>query len=63
MRIWLPLIVAGLVLRMVVTVIFGEIFREPLEWVLELIDEYKLPGTIVIVSSIVAYQIYRRTKR
>jgi membrane protein DedA with SNARE-associated domain len=62
-RVWLPLIVGGLILRMVLTVLFGEIFREPIEWLLELIDEYKLPGTIVIVLVIAAYQIWKRRRR
>jgi membrane protein DedA with SNARE-associated domain len=61
-RVWLPLILGGLVLRMVATVLFGEVFREPIEWLLELIDEYKLPGTIVIVLAIVAYQVRKRTR-
>lgn len=60
LRVWVPLVTAGLVLRMSLTLLFGEWFREPIEWLLVRIDEYKLPGTIAILVSIIAYRIWSR---
>jgi hypothetical protein len=60
LRVWLPLVVCGLVFRMCLTLLFGEWAREPIEWTLGWIDEYKLPGTIAIVLSIIAYRIGSR---
>ena len=60
---WLPLIACGVVLRMVVVVWFGEWLREPIERVLELFDEYWIPGTIVLVAGTALYQWRRRTGR
>ena len=60
---WIPLVACGVVLRMVVVVWFGEWLREPIERLLELIDEYWIPGTIVLVAGTVLYQWRRRTGR
>ena len=60
---WIPLVACGLVLRMVVVVWFGEWLREPIELLLELFDEYWIPGTIVLVSGTALYQWRRRTGR
>ena len=60
---WLPLIACGLVLRMVVVLWFGEWLREPIERLLELFDEYWIPGTIVLVAGTALYQWRKRTGR
>ena len=60
---WIPLVASGLVLRMVVIVWFGEWLREPIERLLELFDEYWIPGTIVLVAGTALYQWRRRTGR
>ncbi len=60
LRIWLPLVAVGLVIRLSITIAFGEVFRGPIEAMLEWIYQYRLPGTILLVGSIVAYQLYKR---
>lgn len=57
---WIPLVAAGLVLRMVVIVWFGEWLREPIEIVLSWFDEYWIPGTIVLVAGTGLYQWRKR---
>ncbi len=59
---WIPLVACGVMLRMVVVVWFGEWLREPIERVLELFDEYWIPGTIALVAGTALYQ-WRRTGR
>ncbi|MGE4605307.1 MAG: hypothetical protein AAEJ52_01040 [Myxococcota bacterium] len=59
---WIPLIAAGLVLRMIVIVWFGEWVREPIERLLALFDEYWIPGTIVLVVGTGIYQIRKRQR-
>jgi membrane protein DedA with SNARE-associated domain len=63
LRVWLPLVFTGLVLRMGLTLLFGEWMREPIEWLLARIDEYKLPGTIGLVGAILAYQLWARRRK
>ena len=60
---WIPLVACGLVLRMLVVVWFGEWLREPIQRLLELFDEYWIPGTIVLVAGTALYQWRRRTGR
>ena len=60
---WITLVASGLVLRMIVVVWFGEWLREPIERLLELFDEYWIPGTIVLVAGTALYQWRRRTGR
>ena len=60
---WIPLVACGLVLRMVVVVWFGEWLREPIQRLLELFDEYWIPGTIVLGAGTALYQWRRRTGR
>jgi len=61
--IWISLIACGLVLRMLVVVWFGEWLREPIERLLELFDEYWIPGTIVLVAGTALYRWLRRPGR
>ena len=60
---WMPLIACGLVLRMIVVVWFGEWLREPIERLLELFDEYWIPGTVVLVAGTALYRWRRRPGR
>jgi len=54
--VYLPLTTVSVVARMAVMVFFGEVLREYIEVILAWIDEYWLPGTLVMV---VAVGIYR----
>ena len=60
---WMPLVACGLVLRMIVVVWFGEWLREPIERLLELFDEYWIPGTVVLVAGTALYRWRRRPGR
>jgi membrane protein DedA with SNARE-associated domain len=67
LRVFVPLAAAGLVLRMIGILLFAEMLREPIEWMLARIDEYWVPGTVVMVLGVLAYQLWRarrsRTQR
>jgi len=54
--VYVPLVALGLLLRMILVLLLGEWLREPLVALLALIEEYWVPGTIVLV---VAVGIYR----
>ncbi len=56
LRVFLPLVSAGLVVRMVLVVAVGEALRAPIERVLALIDEYWIPGTVLLVAGVALYQ-------
>jgi membrane protein DedA with SNARE-associated domain len=60
-RVFLALAIPGLTLRLVFVLGFAEWLREPIEWLLEWIDEYWIPGTIVLVTGMLVYQWRRRT--
>ena len=60
LRVWMPMVAAGLVFRMLLTLAFGEWMREPIEWLLGLIDEWKFPGTIAMVLGLLAFQLWKR---
>jgi membrane protein DedA with SNARE-associated domain len=57
------LAIPGLVARMIVVLVLAEWFREPIEWLLELIAEYRLPGTIILIMGIAIHQWRRRAGR
>jgi len=59
---WISLVATGLVLRLIVIVWFGEVLREPIEQLLQLFDEYWIPGTVVLVAGTAAYQ-WRKRRR
>lgn len=59
-RVFAALAGAGLVVRMLLVVGLGAWLREPLEAVLALIDEYWVPGTVVLVSAVALHQWRRR---
>jgi membrane protein DedA with SNARE-associated domain len=59
--VFLALLTAGLVLRMLIVIWIGDWLREPIEVLLAWIREYWLPGTIVLIAGIALYQ--RRKRR
>lgn len=58
-RTYVLLAFASLVSRLLVILAFGEVLREPIEWVLAWIDEYWVPGTVVLVLGMLVYQGWR----
>jgi membrane protein DedA with SNARE-associated domain len=60
-RRFLLLASAGLVVRMILIVLFGEWMREPIEAILAWIDRYWIPGTVLMVAGVLAYR-YRRKR-
>jgi len=62
LRVFVPLAAAGLVMRMVGILLFAELLREPIEWTLAWIDEHWVPGTVVMVLGILAYQGWQRRR-
>jgi membrane protein DedA with SNARE-associated domain len=59
--VFVPLAALGLVVRMLITLGFAEWLREYLEIALAWIDEYWIPGTVVMVSLVAVYRWRRRT--
>jgi membrane protein DedA with SNARE-associated domain len=55
-RAFVPLVILGLVLRMIVLIGFAEWLRAPIEALLALIDEYWVPGTLILIAAIALYQ-------
>ncbi len=55
-RIFLPLVSVGLVLRMVLVILMASWLREPIEALLELVDAYWVPGTILMVLGVLVYR-------
>jgi membrane protein DedA with SNARE-associated domain len=56
---FVPLAVASLTLRMLFELAFAAWLREPIEWLLARIDEYWVPGTVVMVGGALLYQWHR----
>jgi hypothetical protein len=56
---FLTLATLGLVVRLWIWIQFADLFRGPIERVLEWIDEYWVPGTIVLVAIIGVTQFRR----
>jgi len=54
--VFLPLAAVGLVLRVVIVIFLAEEIREYIEAVLAWIDRYWIPGTVVMVTGVVAYR-------
>ncbi len=64
LRLFALLATVGLTLRMAAILLFAEALREPIEWLLALIDEYWKPGTAILVTGTLLYQWRRaRAKR
>ena len=53
---------ASLLARLLVVLGFAELLREPIEQLLALIDDYWIPGTVVLVIGIAIYQ-WRRAEK
>lgn len=50
---------AGLLVRLLLVLGFAELLREPIEALLALIDDWWLPGTVVLVAGLALYQWLR----
>jgi membrane protein DedA with SNARE-associated domain len=61
-RIYVPLTLLGLTLRMFLVVGLGEWLREPIEALLALIDEHRVLGTAVLVTGVAVYKWRRRPR-
>ena len=61
-RTYVPLIAAGLILRMILVIFFAEWLREPIEVVRAWVDEYWVPGTVVMITGVALYQ-WRKRRR
>ena len=55
-RVFIPLVAVGLVLRMILVILMAEWLREPIEALLELIDAYWVPGTVLMVVGVLLYR-------
>jgi membrane protein DedA with SNARE-associated domain len=62
-RVFVPLAVLGLTFRMLIVLGLAEWLRAPIAALLALIDEYWIPGTIVLVTGIGLHQLRRRASR
>jgi membrane protein DedA with SNARE-associated domain len=58
--VFLGLATPGLIVRLVIVLGFAEWLRQPIEWLLARIDEYWIPGTVVLVIGMAIYQWRRR---
>ncbi len=58
--VYLSMLIAGLVLRMQIVLWVGDWLREPIEIVVGWIEQYWVPGTVVLVAGIA---FYRRRQR
>ena len=56
LRVFLSLATVSLVIRVVATIVLAEWLRVPIEALLELIDAYWLPGTVVLVAFVLGYR-------
>jgi len=56
LRVYLPLVSIGLVLRMLLVILMASWLREPIEALLELIDAYWVPGTMLTVLGVLVYR-------
>ncbi len=54
--VYLSMVIAGLVFRMLIVLWIGDWLRGPIEIVLSWIDQYWVPGTVVLVAGIAFYQ-------
>jgi len=59
---FVSLATTSLVVRMLFVLGFAELLREPIQWLLARIDEYWVPGTVVLVLGALVYQ-WRRIRR
>ena len=57
---FLVLATISLIFRITLMVMAAEWLKEPIEQLLALINEYRLPGTVLLIASIAGYQLIRR---
>ncbi len=62
-RVFVPLVTLGLIFRMGVLIGIAEWLRAPIELLLEWIDEYWIPGTVLLLAAIGAHHGYTRRSR
>ncbi len=62
LSVYLSMVIAGLVVRMLITLWIADWLRGPIEIVVSWIDRYWVPGTVVLVAGIAFYQ-WRRSVR
>ncbi len=60
--VFVPILVAGLVARLLIVLWIGDWLRGPIEAVLAWIKEYWVPGTVVMVVGTLAYQRWQRAR-
>ncbi len=61
--VFLPLATLGLSLRMILVLVLAEWLRAPIEALLAFIDQYWIPGTILLVAAVVVYRWRQRGSR
>ena len=62
-RVFVPIAVAGLVTRLLITLQFASWLREPILDLLDWIKAHRLSGTIALLSFIAIYQLWKARKR
>ena len=60
--VYLPMVIAGLVIRMLIVLWIGDWLREPIQIVVGWINQYWVPGTVVLVAGIAFYQWRQRVR-
>lgn len=60
--IFLGLASVSLFFRLIVMYEFAEVFREPIEEFLAVLEDYQLPGTILIIGALVAWQLFKQKR-
>ncbi len=60
--VYLSMVTAGLVFRMLIVLWIGDWLRGPIEVVVGWIDRYWMPGTVVLVTGILFYQWRQRVR-
>ena len=60
--VFVPILVAGLMARMLIVIWIGEWLRGPIETILAWIKEYWVPGTVVMVAATLVYQRWQRSR-
>ena len=58
--VFVSLVSLGLIIRLLFVLELAEWLREPIQYLLNLANEYWLPGTVVLVGGIAAHRLWRR---
>jgi membrane protein DedA with SNARE-associated domain len=59
---FLVLATISLLFRIIIVIALAEWLQEPLEQMLVVIDEYRLPGTVLLIVLIAGFQLVRRSR-